>query len=203
MVLVLPMAEFDPNIKTILFLGHTGSGKGVQSKLLAEKTGFEVFSTGGRYRELRVGESDLAMRIREEYDLGYLMPSWFSSFLFQEAFLYRPLSTGIICEGVGRKVEESKAFSDVMTWLRRPYVVFYLSISEEEALRRQLARASAEHRPESDSEEKLRVRFAEYEKYTIPAIDVFRQGGQVVDLDGERPIEVIHADVLDHLAKLA
>lgn len=175
----------------------------MQSQLLSEKTGFEVFSTGGRYRELRVGESDLAKRIREEFDLGYLMPAWFSSFLFQEAFLYRPVSSGIICEGVGRTVEESKAFNDVMTWLRRPYVVFCLSISEEESIRRQLARASAEHRPESDSLEKLRVRFAEYDEKTAPAIDVFRKAGVVIDLDGERAVEVIHQDVLDHLSKLS
>lgn len=174
----------------------------MQSKLLSEKTGFEVFSTGGRYRELRVGESDLAKRIREEFDLGYLMPAWFSSFLFQEAFLYRPISSGVICEGVGRTVEEAGAFNAVMGWLRRPYVVFCLSISEEESVRRQLTRATAEHRPESDSEEKLRVRFAEYEKKTAPAIELFRQESTVIDLDGERPIETIHQDVLDHLATL-
>lgn len=196
------MAEFTPAINTILFLGHTGSGKGVQSKLLSEKTGFPVFSTGSRYRELRVGESDLAKRIREEYDLGLLMPGWFSSFLFKEAFLYRPLAEGVICEGVGRTLFEAEQFDAVMEWLRRPYVILCLSISQEESMRRQLSRAGEEHRPESDSEEKLKVRFAEYEKKTGPAIDFFRQKGKVIDLNGERPVEVIHQDVLEHLSKL-
>jgi adenylate kinase len=197
------MTAFDPAIKTVLFLGHTGSGKGVQSKLLSEKTGFEVFSTGARYRELRVGDSDLAKRIKEQYDLGLLMPSWFSTFLFEEVFLYRPLTHGIICEGVGRTTGESQSFHDAMTWLRRPYIVFYLSISEEESMKRQLRRAGAEHRPESDSEEKLHVRFAEYEKFTVPAIQVFRDNGRVIDLDGERSVEAIHADVMEHLKAIA
>jgi adenylate kinase family enzyme len=197
------MAEFDPKIKTVLYLGHTGSGKGVQSKLLSEKTGFEVFSTGGRYRELRVGESDLAVRIREQYDKGLLMPPWFSTFLFEEAFLHRPLSEGLICEGIGRTVFEAQQFHEVMEWLRRPYVVFCLSISEEESVRRQMLRAKAEHRPESDSEEKLRVRFAEYDKHTGPAIELLRSKGNVVDLNGERTVEIIHDEVLDILKNLS
>lgn len=196
------MAEFTPNIKTILFMGQTGSGKGVQSKLLSEKTGFEVFSTGGRYRELRVGESDLAKRIREQYDGGLLMPSWFSTFLFQEVTLHRPLNVGIIHESTAKTVFEAQQFDDVMEWLRRPYIMFCLSISQEESMRRQLARAGVESRPESDSEEKLKVRFAEYEAKTGPAIEFFRKKGKVIDIEGERPVEVVHQDVLDHLSKL-
>lgn len=185
----------DTQVKTILFLGPTGSGKGVQSKLLAEKTGYSVFSTGGRYRELRLGESDLAKRIREQYDGGRLMPGWFSTFLFEEAFLYRPLSEGIICEGVGRTVFEAENFNDIMGWLRRPYIVICLNITEEESMKRQLLRTSKEVRPESDSEEKIRTRFTEFKMHTAPAIAFLREKGNVIDMDGERSVEEIHADV--------
>lgn len=203
MVLVSRMAEFEPNIKTILFMGQTGSGKGVQSKLLSEKTGFPVYSTGGRYRELRVGESDLAKRIREEYDQGLLMPPWFSTFLFEEIMLYRPLNEGIIHESTAKTLFEAQQFDAVMEWLHRPYVMFGLSISKEESMRRQISRAGVENRPESDTEEKLEVRFDEYEKKTGPAIEFFRQKGKVIDLDGERTVEAVHADVIQHLNKLS
>ena len=189
----------DAHTKTILFLGPTGSGKGVQSKLLSDKLGYPVFSTGGRYRELRVGEGDLAKRIREQYDGGHLMPAWFSTFLFEEAFLYKPLAEGIICEGVGRTLFEVQNFHDVMEWLRRPYIVFCLNISEEESMKRQLLRTSQEVRPESDSEEKIRTRFAEFKKHTSSAIAFLREKGKVIDMEGERTIEEIHKDVCGHL----
>lgn len=203
MVLVSRMADLDPKIQTILFMGQTGSGKGVQSKLLSEKTGFPVYSTGGRYRELRQGESDLAKRIREEYDLGLLMPPWFSTFLFQEVMLYRPLSEGIIHESTAKTLFEAQQFDATMEWLRRPYLMFCLSISQEESMRRQLSRAGQEHRPESDSEKKLAVRFAEYEAKTGPAIDFFRQKGKVIDVNGERPVEVIHDEIVSILTNLS
>lgn len=203
MVLGSPMADINPSVKTILFMGQTGSGKGVQSKLLSEKTGFPVYSTGGRYRELRVGESDLSQRIREEYDLGLLMPSWFSTFLFQEVMLYRPLTEGIIHESTAKTLFEAEQFDAVMEWLHRPYVMFCLSISKEESMRRQISRAGVESRPESDTEEKLKVRFDEYEKKTGPAIEFFRQKGKVIDLNGERTVEAVHADVMEQLNKLS
>jgi adenylate kinase len=189
----------DASIKTILFLGPTGSGKGVQSKLLTEKLGYEVYSTGGRYRELRIGESDLAKRIREEYDLGLLMPPWFSTFLFEEATLYRPLSKGIIHESTAKTLPEAQQFDEVMAWLRRPYVVFYLQITEEESMKRQMIRKEAGHRPDSDTEEKIRTRFKEYNEKTAPAADFFRSKGKMIELDGMRSVEEIHADVLKHL----
>lgn len=197
------MADFVPKIKTILFMGQTGSGKGVQSKLLSEKTGFSVYSTGGRYRELRVGEGDLARRIREEYDQGLLMPPWFSTFLFLEATLYRPLSEGIIHESTAKTQWEARQFDASMEWLGRPYVMFNLTISQEESLRRQRDRAGKESRPESDTEEKLKVRFAEYERETGQAIEFFRQKGKVIDLNGERPVEVIHDEIVSILKNLA
>jgi len=191
----------DASVKTILFLGPTGSGKGVQSKLLSEKTGFSIFSTGGRYRELRLGDSDLAVRIREQYDGGLLMPAWFSSFLFEECFINKSLHEGVICEGVGRRIEEVTEFDEVMEWLRRPYIMFCLNITEEESLKRQMSRNTygTELRPESDSEEKIRVRFKEYHTFTGPAIEYVRNKGRVIDLDGMRSVEEIHADVLKHL----
>lgn len=196
------MADLDLKIKTILFMGQTGSGKGVQSKLLSEKTGFPVYSTGGRYRELRVGESDLAKRIRAQYDGGNLMPPWFSTFLFLEATLYRQLNEGIIHESTAKTLWEAQQFDAAMEWLGRPYVMFNLNISKEESLRRQRDRAGKESRPESDSEEKLAVRFKEYERETGPAIDFFRQKGKVIDINGERPVEVIHDEVVSILEHL-
>jgi adenylate kinase len=185
----------DTPIKTILFVGPTGSGKGAQSELLSKKTGFPVFSTGDRYREIRDSGSYLGERIKAAFNQGYLMPGWFSTFLFQEALLYKSPSDGVICEGVGRTLFETQAFEEVMQWLDRPYVVFCITISEEESRKRQLARG----RLDSDSEEKLRVRFDAYTKDTAPAIEYLRTLGKVIDIEGERSVEEIHADIVRRL----
>lgn len=184
-----------PNV--FAFMSRTGGGKGTQAELLSKKTGFEVFSTGGKFRELRTRSDELGERVRREYDLGLLMPSWFATFIFQEALLYRPMSEGIIFEGACRKVFEAEMFHEVLTWLGREYQVIYLDISEETSLRRQLLRSKVDaNRIESNSEEKIRTRFQEFDKNTFPALAFFRKLGKVIDIDGEPSIEDVRREIL-------
>lgn len=182
-------------IKTILFVGPTGSGKGVQAKLLSELTGFKIFSSGDRFRELRKRDDDLGARIRQEYDLGLLMPAWFASFVFQEVLIYAPADNGLIFEGTARTEAEARHFDEVTAWLGRNYLVLCLNIGKEESMRRQIKRSQVEYRPDSDSPEKIHVRFAEFNKHTAPAIAFFRSLGKIVDINGEQTIEQVQADV--------
>jgi len=182
---------------TFAFMSRTGGGKGTQAKLLSEKTGFEVFSSGAKFRELRNRGDALSERIRQEYDKGLLMPSWFSTFLFQEVILYRSPEKGIIFEGACRKEFEAKMFHEVMIWLGREYSVIYLDISEETSMRRQLLRSKTDtNRVESNTEEKIRVRFREFDEHTAKALAFFREQGKVIDIDGEPSVEAVHSEII-------
>ncbi len=176
-------------------MGRPGSGKETQARLLASKTGYHIFSSGERFRELREHRDSLGQRVKEYYDAGKLMPAWFAEFLFEEALFKLSPDTGIIFEGTGRKLEEAQLFDEVAAWLGRTYVVVYLDISEEEAMKRQLLRAQSKNRPESDSEEKIRMRFEEYNMNTALALTFFKGKGLVIDVSGERSVEEIHADI--------
>lgn len=179
------------DIKTILFVGKPGSGKETQAELLAQKTGFSVFSTGRRFREIRKEETNLGERVRETLDKGLLLPAWLASYLFQEVILKTDPAEGLIFEGTGRALSEAELFHNVAEWLGRPYVVLNLAISDDEAVLRQVARGRAD----SDTEEKVRVRLREYEKHTAPVMNFFKKQGVLTDVDGERSIEAIHEDV--------
>ncbi len=181
--------------KTILFMGPTGSGKGVQAKLLSELTGFKIFSSGDRFRELRRRDDGLGARVRREYDRGLLMPAWFATFVFQEVLIYVPADSGLIFEGTARTEAEARHFNEVAAWLGRSYLILCLNIGEEESMRRQIKRSQSEHRPDSDSPEKIHIRFAEFNKHTAPAIAFFRSLDKVVDINGEQTVEQVQIDV--------
>ena len=181
------------DIKTILFVGKPGSGKETQAKRLAEKTGFTVFSTGERFREIRKDDTNLGVRVRETLDQGKLLPHWLASYLFQETILHVPLDHGLIFEGTGRALSEAELFDEVAGWLGRPYRVVNLRISDEVAVNRQVGRGRAD----SDTEEKVRVRLNEYEKHTAPVIEFFKQRGVLIDIDGERSIDEIQKEIND------
>lgn len=181
-------------INTFLMMGKTGSGKGVQAELLSKKTGFKIFSSGEKFRELRAKDNWLAKRIKEDYDKGLLMPHWFASFIFEEALLNLSDDEGLIFEGTGRKIPEAELFNEVALWLRREYIVFDIKVSNEEVINRSLKRGRADG---LDADvDKIKVRLEEYKKFTEPAITYFKNLGKVVEINGEQPIDAVHNDIV-------
>ncbi|MFZ1074852.1 MAG: nucleoside monophosphate kinase [Minisyncoccia bacterium] len=189
------MTQNNPDVRTILFIGRPGSGKETQARRLAELTGYHLFSTGERFRELREHRDALGERVKQVYDTGKLLPTWFAEYLFEDALLHLPHGAGVIFEGTGRWKEEAELFDEVAEWLNRPYRVINLEVSEEEVMRRQLSRARAEHRPDSDTEEKIRIRLDEFAKHTKEAVDFFRTKGAVVDINGEQSPDEVARDI--------
>lgn len=183
------------HINTVLMMGKTGSGKGTQSELLAQKLGFKIFSTGDEFRNLRKREDFLGQLVRSEYDKGILMPYWFASYLFEDALLKLDPKEGLVCEGIGRKEPEAKLFHEVASWLKRDYRVFELVVTDEEVIKRQLLR----NRMDSNDEAKIKVRLNEYRIYTESAINYLKSVGKVTSIDGMGTPEKIHADIMEAL----
>lgn len=185
-------------IRTILFVGKPGSGKETQARLFADKTGFTILSTGERFRELREHRDALGEHVRSEYDSGRLMPDWFADYLFQDAILNLPHESGIIFEGSGRSKRQAEIAHTVCEWLKRKYIVLYLDISDDEAVRRMMAR----NRADSNSEEKIRTRLAAFAETTEPALEFYKEKGVFISVPGERTIAEIHADIVTRLESL-
>ncbi|MDP3996192.1 MAG: nucleoside monophosphate kinase [bacterium] len=189
----------DKGINTILMMGKTGSGKGTQSDMIAGKLGWKIFSTGGRFRQIKKGGDFLGERVREEYDQGILMPHWFASFLFEEELLKLTPEMGLVCEGIGRKEPEARLFHDVATWLHRDYVVFEFTVTDEEATKRMLGRDRGDS---LNDEEKIKVRLKEYRNFTESAINFFKEKGKVIEIDGMKTPEEIHENILEKIKGL-
>lgn len=186
-------------IRTIVFMGRPGSGKETQANLLSEKTGFSIFSTGKRFRELRENTDALGQHVRNAYDTAKLLPAWLAEYLFQDALFKLHGDDGIIFEGTGRAREEAELFDEVTRWLGREYRVVYLNLDEAEARHRQTERALVQNRTDSNTAAKISTRFEEYNAYTVKALEFFREKGMVIDVSAEGTIESIHEDIMSKL----
>jgi adenylate kinase len=179
-------------------MGPPGSGKGTQGKLLADKLGAELYSTGKRCREFAASGTYFGNRTKEMIEKGDLMPEWFSIYLFEDKAVRLEPEDKVVFDGSGRKVLEANRFHEVMAWLNRPYKVLYIHVPDESLHERLLGRASREGRPD-DEAAAIKMRFERFREHTVPSIEFFRSQGMLVEVSGEDTIENVHQAILKAL----
>lgn len=198
----------------ILFLGPQGSGKGTQARILCDKFNFFYFESGAYLR--RMAEKD--ENIRKTLAEGKLVPdqemtSYLTAFLDQ-----KNLYDDIIFDGFPRTITQYKFLRN---WLKEKKVrldlTFVLKISEKETVRRLSARrfdpetgkiynlitdippsdvdAKKLIQREDDKPEAIEKRLALYREQTEPLIVELKKDSKVIEIDGERSIETIAADL--------
>ena len=131
---------------TFIMLGKPGSGKGEQSKFLSKETGFNIVSSGKRFREIASHDTIIGHKVKDVIDNGLLMPHWFASYIFLDTTIHLENKGGAIFDGAARKKPEAELFHDVMTWLERPYMAIYINVSDEVAIERIMKRRETEGR---------------------------------------------------------
>ncbi len=180
---------------TILLIGRPGSGKGTQAKLLSERLAWIRLSSGDRIKEIRDGNEPFSARVRAVYDKGTLLPDWFADYLLESGLLDLEPYVGVVTEGFARTLQQAHHYADIIEWLGRELVVINLEVSEEEAVRRMTGRNEIQNRPDSDTEEKMRERLAQFTQKTLPALEYLREKGLVEDINGEQAPAQIAEDI--------
>lgn len=172
----------------ILLMGVAGAGKSVQGQLLAKDLNYQWISTGEYLRQnINPARRDEMMKgklLGDEEIIGIV------SELFSES------ANNSIVDGFPRTIAQAK-------WLLGQHqankvdvtAIINLKAGREVILRRLLARGRAD-----DTKEVIEKRFEEYQTTTLPIVSFFDQKGiAVYDIDGERSIEVIHAEIMQKL----
>jgi adenylate kinase len=184
--------------RTFLMMGRPGSGKGTQAKLLADKIGGVVYSSGARLREMAASGSYFGLRAKKVMDAGDLMPVWVSQYLFEEALLKLEPNDGVVFEGSCRILEEAKRFHEAAVWLERPYVAIYLD-APEQALRERILKRTAIEQRTDDNAAILKERFDNFTELTMQSINYFKSEGTLLVINGDQSVEAVHADVIKAL----
>ena len=178
--------------RTIFFIGKPGCGKGTQAKLLSQKTGWQVMSSGSQFRSIAAENTPVGRKIKAEIDVGILSPHWFAVYLYLKALFTVRSDESIIFDGFNRKVQEAEIIVDSLRWLNRPFSILNVHISDEEVQKRLAKRKEIEGRADDSA---VSQRLKEYSEYTEPAIEIFRTAGTLIDINGEQTPEAIAVDV--------
>lgn len=182
-------------VNTILLMGRPGSGKGTQATLLSERLAWIRLSSGDRIKQIRDGNEPFSARVRAVYDKGTFLPDWLADFILEQGLLDLEPYVGVVTEGFGRTKQQAHHYADIIEWLGRSLKVIHLDVSEAETMRRMLSRSAVQDRPDSNTEEKIQARLAQYAAETLPALEYLRTLGVVTDVNGEQEPAKIAEDI--------
>lgn len=175
----------------ILLMGIAGSGKGTQSKLLAEKDGFNVVSTGDLLRTY--GSDDQHARMHK----GEILGDQEVTALLERALSAISDQNNVILDGYPRRISQAKWLIDQQEAGRFELsCVVHLIASQDAVHRRLLERGRVD-----DHDDSIEQRFKEYQKDTVPILDFLAEGGiKVEEVNAEQSVEEVHEEIV-HLLK--
>ncbi|GAB4438506.1 MAG: adenylate kinase [Anaerolineae bacterium] len=208
----------------IVLLGLPGAGKGTQAALLQEALGLPHVTSGGLFREIAEQDGPLADRVRAILASGDLVPDDITIQIVEARISRDDAANGVILDGFPRTVLQAQALDRLLAERGEEVdIVPFLNLSEQEALARLGGRWVCSKDPshmyhtrfnppktpgvcdidgaplfqrEDDTPEAHRHRLEVYRENTQPLIDYYRDKGILVEIDAERSIEVIQADLL-------
>lgn len=176
----------------IILIGIQGSGKSTQGNLLSEKLSIPYLSSGHIFREMSKEKTPLGRYIKETMNAGYLIPDDKTLEIVEEYLSHSEYKGGYILDGFPRTVPQAEKFANGIK------AVFYLKVSDKEALWR-LAGRDEEGIREDNTLKAIMKRIALFHEKTEPVIGYYRQKGVLHEIDGEKTIEDIHAEILEKL----
>lgn len=211
----------------IVLLGGPGAGKGTQAELLSKALGIPQVSTGDLFRENLKDETELGLLAKGYMERGELVPDSITIAMVRERLARPDCEAGAILDGFPRTVAQAEALEALLTELgSRLKVVPYIKAPEEVLLSRLAGRWTCRNcgamyhqlfnpprqpgvcdkcggelyqRPD-DTPETQRHRIQVYLEQTAPLIDYYREKGLLVEVDGQRSIGDVQAELLRIIA---
>jgi adenylate kinase len=178
----------------ILMMGIAGSGKGTQSKLLTDRHGFHLITMGDVLRMYITGEQ------RQKMLRGELLNDEDIIAIIDKVLESIVNGTDILMDGFPRSIPQAEWLLEQSKKGRFPLkMAFHLVASREAVTSRLLDRARVDDRADA-----IDKRFDEYERSTVPLLDWLKANGvPVIDVDAERPVEDVYADLDSHINRAA
>jgi|SRR5579872_1367426 len=206
-------------LNTVIFIGPQGSGKGTQAQILAKKIGAEYIEMGALLRKVATEDSDFGRMVKKTIDAGILVddPTWYE--VIKHKLETLDFSTPAIFDGSPRRLGQAHILIDHLQTIGRNNIdTLYISLPREESIKRlQLRRicsscktptvANGEPnqvcavcggpliRRADETDQAIERRLKMYEEDTVPVISYLKAVTKLHEIDGNRPISEVTAEI--------
>lgn len=185
----------------IVFYGPEGSGKGTQAKLLSQKLGLPILSSGDLVRDAAINDKGIIGEVcRQALSEGKYVADSEMFVLWKWRLKEEAAKGGWIMDGFPRNVEQAKFLDDkIDKYGYKVERVIYLNLSEDESMKRLIKRARPLHEGSTelhDSPERIKQRLAIYKEGEKDVLNFYREKGILVEINADNQIEKVHEDIV-------
>lgn len=176
----------------LMITGAQGSGKTTQAKLLAQKLGVCFIGMGDLLREFAKEESLESKIVAESLKKGELADDRIVAGVVKNKICQPECQNGFVTDGFPRSIDQHRYYNPDFD------KVFYIKISDEEAKKRLLARGRAD-----DKAGLIEERLGWFHEEIKPLLSYYRDRGELVIIDGEKPVGQVAEEIGDYLKRVA
>lgn len=205
----------------IVLLGAPGAGKGTQAQKLVAEYGLAHISTGDLLRAAVKAQSELGVKAKEYMDAGQLVPDQLVIDLVKERLSADDAKAGFILDGFPRNTAQAVTLdSELQNMGLKLDAALLVAVEPEVIVERLSARRTCKecgytapagtetcpncsgemYQRDDDKPETIRKRLDVYQNQTSPLIEYYKGHGILKEVNGDRPVDEVFADVKTLLA---
>ena len=184
------------NAVRLLIVGAPGAGKGTQATGLAEAFGVPAISTGDIFRANIKNGTELGKKVQEITAQGQLVPDSLTNELIRDRLSQADVAPGFLLDGYPRTVGQVAFLTELLAADGAAIDAVVQLVTDTDAVVARLLKRAEEQGRVDDTEEVIRHRQEVYASETAPVVDLYRERGVVVDVDGMGTVEEVAAGIL-------
>jgi adenylate kinase len=175
----------------LLIMGPPGAGKGTQAKRIGEHYAIPAISTGDIFRAMRSLDTPLAKQVQQIMASGGYVSDEITNEVVATRLADADCERGFLLDGYPRTLQQVEYLDAQLGEIDRPLdAVISLVADADAVVGRLLKRAQTDGR-EDDTEETIRARQQIYVEQTAPLLEVYRDRGVLIEVDGLGPIDEV------------
>ena len=205
----------------VMLLGLPGAGKGTQAARIVEEFHIPHISTGDMFRAAIAAQTPLGVEVKSYLDSGRLVPDELTIRVVAERLSQSDAVTGFLLDGFPRTLAQAQALDKMLAEVSRPLdCVLYIHVPQEVLLARLTGRRICRncgatyhvvfqptktegicdkcggelYQRSDDTPEAVGTRLEQYAQ-TAPLVEYYRNQGLLRQVDGERTVDEVYAEV--------
>ena len=176
-------------------MGPPGAGKGTQARFVADHFGVPAISTGDIFRANVSEGTPLGVEAKRYMDAGEYVPDEVTNLMVRNRIDEDDADPGFLLDGYPRTLAQVEELDGMIRFTgHRLDAVVVLTVDSEELVQRLLQRAVTDGRAD-DTEDVIRRRQELYLEQTEPLIEVYRERGILVEVDGMGEVDEVTARI--------